>query len=110
MGLIVARGGGLRMLLKDTNLKLANDQRLDATLTANGKPVDGVTAQATAPNQIFVFPSHGKAFAATLDYGNDFVFKSKAIGMEFTIGGSVMGWARACARRSGIEIEPGEGS
>lgn len=110
IGLIVARDGGLRVLLKDTNLKLVNDQPLDATLTANGKPVDGITAKATAPNQIFVFPSHGKAFAAMLDYGNDFAFKSKAVGMEFTVGGSVMGWARACARRSGIEIEPGEGS
>jgi hypothetical protein len=69
-----------------------------------------MAAQATAPNQIFVFPRHGKTFAALLDYGNDFNFKSTAVGMEFTIGGSVMGWARACARRSGIEIEPGGGS
>ena len=110
VGLIIARDGGLRLLLKDTNLKLENDQPLDATLTANGKPVDGIAAKVTGPNEIFVVPSHGKAFAAMLDHGNDFEFKSKAIGMEFTIGGSVMGWARACARRGGIEIEPGQGS
>jgi hypothetical protein len=110
VGLVLDRGGGLRMLLKDTNLKLTRDQPLDATLTANGKAVDGIAAKITGPNEIFLFPNHGKAFAALLDYGNDFNFKSTAVGMEFTIGGSVMGWARACARRSGIEIEPGGGS
>jgi hypothetical protein len=110
IGLVVARDGGLRVLLKDTTLKLTKDPPLDATLTANGKPVDGIAAKVTGPNEIFVVPSHGKAFAAMLDDGNEFAFKSKAVAMEFTIGGSVMGWARACARRSGIEIESGEGS
>lgn len=110
IGLVLARDGGLRMLVKDTNLKLTRDQQLDATLTANGKPVDGIDAKITGPNEIFLVPQHGKVFASLLDYGNDFNFKSKAVGMEFVIGGSVMGWARACARRSGIDIEPGGGS
>lgn len=110
IAVLVGRAGGLRLLLKDTNLRMTRDQPLDATLTANGKPVDGMAAKPMSPNEIGIFPAHGKAFAAMLDYGNDLNFKSKAVGMEFSIGGSVMGWARACARRNGIELEPGEGS
>jgi hypothetical protein len=110
IALLVGRAGGVRVLLKDSNLKMPQDQPLDATLTADGKPVDGIAAKVMSPNEIGIFPTHGKAFATILDYGNDLDFKSKAIGMEFSMGGSVMGWARACARRNGIEIEPGSGS
>jgi hypothetical protein len=110
LAVLAGRAGGVRLLLKDTNLKIAQDEPLDATLTADGKPVDGLIVKPMSPNEIGIFPRHGKAFAAILDEGNDLDFKSKVVGMEFSIGGSIMGWARACARRNGFEIEPGSGS
>jgi hypothetical protein len=110
IAVLAGRAGGVRLLLKDTNLKMAQDEPLDATLTADGKPVDGLIVKPMSPNEIGIFPRHGKAFAAILDEGNDLDFKSKVVGMEFSIGGSIMGWARACARRNGFEIEPGGGS
>jgi hypothetical protein len=110
LAVLVGRAGGLRLLLEDTNLKMARDQQLDATLTADGKPVDGIVVAPMSTNEIGIFPRHGKAFAALLDQSNDLDFKSKAVGMEFSIGGSIMGWARACARRNGFEIEPGQRS
>jgi hypothetical protein len=60
-------------------------------------------------NEIGIFPAHGKAFAATLDSADMLNFKSPAIGIEFPVAGSVKGWARACARRNGIAMEPGAG-
>ena len=107
--LMVGRTGGLRVVVKDSNLNLTPDQQLEATLLADDKPVDGYSAKVLSVNEIGIFPAHGKAFAATLDRVDMLNFKSPAIGIEFPVSGSVKGWARACARRNGIAMEPGAG-
>jgi hypothetical protein len=107
--LLVGRNGGFRVLLKDSNLHLTEGQNLEATLLAGDKPVDGFSARVLSVNEIGIFPTHAKAFAAMLDTVDMLNFKSPVIGVEFPVAGSVKGWARACARRNGIELEPGAG-
>jgi hypothetical protein len=106
---LVGRVGGFRILLKDTDLHLTGDQQLDATVNVGGKPLDGFVARAMSVNEIGIYPAHAKAFAAALDNADSVDFKSKVIGVEFPLAGGALGWARACARRSGIAFEPGPG-
>ncbi len=107
--LLVGRTGGLRVLLKDSSLHLTEGQDLEATLLAGDKPVDGYSAKVLSVNEIGIFPTHARAFAAVLDSADMLNFKSPVIGMEFPVAGDVIGWARACARRNGIAMEPGAG-
>ena len=104
--LMADRDGGLRMALRDTTLNMTADQPLEATLTAGGTPLDGFVARVASSTEIDLLPAHGEAFAASLAAANEFDFKSKAVGMEFVIHPGVVGWLRACARRSDIAIEP----
>jgi hypothetical protein len=106
---LVGRVGGFRILLKDTDLHLTGDQQLDATVNVGGKSLDGFVAKAMSVNEIGIYPAHARAFAAALDNADSVDFKSKVIGVEFPLAGGALGWARACARRSGIAFEPGAG-
>jgi hypothetical protein len=107
--LLVGRAGGFRILLKDSDLHLTADQQLDATVSVGGKPLDGLVSKVMSVNEIGIFPAHAKACAAALDNTDSVDFKSKVVGVEFPLAGGAIGWARACARRSGIAFEPGAG-
>jgi len=105
--LLVGRTGGFRIVLKDSNLHMTQDQELDATLSAGGKPIDDFAAKVMSVNEIGIFPAHARTFAAVLDSADSVDFKSKVVGVEFPLAGGALGWARACARRNGIAFEPG---
>jgi len=107
--LLVGRAGGFRILLKDSDLHLTPDQPLEATVNVAGKPLDGLVVRTMSINEIGIFPAHAKAFAAALDNADSVDFKSKVVSVEFPLAGGAIGWARACARRSGIAFEPGAG-
>ncbi len=107
--LLVGRNGGFRILLKDSDLHMTQDQQLDATLNVGGKPLDGFVARPLSVNEIGIYPTHAKAFAGALDKADSVDFKSRVVGVEFPLASGALGLARACARRNGIAFEPGAG-
>ena len=108
--LMVSRAKGLAMVLKDTNNKLSEGDAVDATLTIDEKPFDGFSARVLGSDEIGIFPLHGAALAQALGDGVTVVFKSPKVNddLTFPILSGVVPWLRACARRWGLEMEPGE--
>ncbi len=105
--LMVSRAKGLVLMLKDSNLDLKAGQPITATLSADGKPFTGFSAQGISKDEIMIYPQHGVALAAALEAGVRVDFKAKIGGLEFPVQSGVVGWLRACSRRHGIAIEPG---
>jgi hypothetical protein len=101
--LMVSRVKGLTMMFKDSSLNLQAGQKIEATLKVASKPFAGFSAQALSADEIAIYPQHGAALA--LESGNRFDFKAPMIGMQGPV--PIVAWARACARRHGIGIEPG---
>jgi hypothetical protein len=108
--LMVSRARGLTMMLKDTNNKLPGDETVDATLTIDKKPFDGFSARVLGSDEIGIFPQHGAALEQALGDGVTVVFTSPKVSddMTFPVLSGVVPWLRACARRWGIAMEPGE--
>jgi hypothetical protein len=108
--LMASRARGLTMMLKDSNNKLPDGEAVDATLTIDSKPFDGFSARVLGSDEIGIFPLHGAALARALGDGVTVVFKSPKVSddMTFPVLSGVVPWLRACARRWGIEMEPGE--
>jgi hypothetical protein len=108
--LMVSRAKGLAMVLKDTNNKLSEGDAVDATLTIDERPFDGFSARVLGSDEIGIFPLHGAALAQALGDGVTVVFKSPKVNddLTFPILSGVVPWLRACARRWGLEMEPGE--
>ncbi len=102
---MVSRAKGLTMMLKNSTLKLTADQPLEATLAIDGKPFTGFRVSAISADEIGLYPQRAAAFAAALDDGVRFDFKSTVAGMEMPVQSGVTGWLRACARRHGIALE-----
>ena len=108
--LMVSRAKGLTMMLKDSNNKLPGGETVDATMTIDKKPFDGFSARVLGSDEIGIFPLHGAALAQALGDGVTVVFKSPKVSddMTFPVLSGVVPWLRACARRWGIAMEPGE--
>ena len=108
--LMVSRAKGLTMMLKDSNNKLPGGEAVDATMTIDKKPFDGFSARVLGSDEIGIFPLHGAALAQALGDGVTVVFKSPKVSddMTFPVLSGVVPWLRACARRWGIAMEPGE--
>jgi hypothetical protein len=108
--LMVSRARGLTMMLKDTNNNLPGGETVDATLTIDKNPFDGFSARVLGGDEIGVFPQHGAALEQALGDGVTVVFKSPKVSddMTFPVLSGVVPWLRACARRWGIAMEPGE--
>lgn len=104
--LMVSRLKGLTMMLKDSTLNNPEGQAVDATFTIEGKPFTAFSARVLGNDEIGVFPDHGMRLAALFENGGRFEFKTKQVGLEFPVQTGVIGWLRACARRSDIAIEP----
>ena len=96
-------------MLKDSNLKQSEGQAVEATLKIGETPFTDFSAQVLGPDEIGIFPQHGAALAAALEKGVRATFKSPASdNFEFPVQPGVIPWLRACARRNGIAIEPGQ--
>jgi hypothetical protein len=108
--LMVSRAKGLTMMLKDTNNKLPGGETVDASLTIDKKPFDGFSARVLGSDEIGIFPLHGAALEQALGDGVTVVFKAPKASddMAFPVLSGVVPWLRACARRWGIAMEPGE--
>jgi hypothetical protein len=104
--LMVSRMKGLTLMLKDSTLNNPEGQPVDATFTIEGKPFTAFSASVLGNDEIGVYPNHGKELAALFENGGRFEFKTKQVGLEFPVQTGVIGWLRACARRSDIAIEP----
>ena len=107
--LMVSRTKGLTMMLKDSTLDNQEGQPIEATFTIEGKPFTAFTSSVLGNDEIGVNPTHGKELAAVFENGGRFAFKTKQVGLEFPVQTGVIGWLRACARRSDIAIEPQTG-
>ncbi len=77
-----------------------------APIARPGKPFTGFSSQAISVDEIGFYPQHGPALA--FEDGDTFNFKTPVAGIESTVSSGVVSWLRACARRNGIGIEPGE--
>jgi hypothetical protein len=104
--LMVSRLKGLTMMLKDSTLNNPEGQPVEATFTVEGKPFTAFSAAVLGNDEIGINPTHGKELAALFENGGRFEFKTKQVGLEFPVQTGVIGWLRACARRSDIAIEP----
>lgn len=105
--LMVSRAKGLTIMLKDSNLHLPEGQKVDVSFTIGDKPFTGFAAQVQGPDEIGIFPQHGTALATAMESGARALMKSPVSdNFEFPVQASVIPWLRACARRSGIAIEP----
>ena len=96
---------GLTMAIKDTNLNLDHDKKIDATLALDKKPFTGFFAETMSSNEIVFFPQHGTAFGTALGDGVDIEMKSPVEGSEFYISPGVIPWMRACSRRWGWSFD-----
>jgi hypothetical protein len=104
---MVSQLKGFTMLLKDTDLKLPEGQPVEATLKLDSQSFTAFEAHTLGPDEIGIFPRHGRALAAALENGVRATFKSKvSYNMEFPVQAGVVPWLRACARRNGIAMEP----
>jgi hypothetical protein len=104
---MVSQLKGFTMLLKDTDLKLPEGQPVEATLKLDSQSFTAFEAHTLGPDEIGIFPRHGRALAAALENGVRATFKSKvSYNMEFPVEAGVVPWLRACARRNGIAMEP----
>ena len=105
--MMVSQRKGFTLMLKDSNVKLAEGQSVEATLDVGSAPFTGFSAQVLGADEIGIFPEHGNALAAALEKGVRATFKSKVSdNFEFPVQASVVPWLRACARRNGIAMEP----
>jgi hypothetical protein len=105
--LMVSQRKGFTLMLKDSNVKLAEGQPVEATLDVGSESFTGFSAQVLGEDEIGIFPQHGKVLAAALEKGVRVTFKSKVSdNFEFPVQASVVPWLRACARRNGIAMEP----
>jgi len=105
--LMVSQRKGFTVMLKDSNVKLPEGQKVEATLEVGSQPFTGFSAQVLGEDEIGIFPQHGKALAAVLEKGVRATLKSKVSdNFEFPVQASVIPWLRACARRNGIAMEP----
>jgi hypothetical protein len=105
--LMVSRVKGLTVMLKDSTLKLAEGQRVNATLKIENKPFGDFSAHVLGSDEIEILPQHGTALAQALGDGVDVTFDAlKVEKLEFPVPSGIVPWLRACARRSGIAFEP----
>lgn len=105
VSLFTTRSKGLTMAFRDTGLKLAAGENLDATLAIDKKPFAGFAARTIGNDEIAIFPQHGGAFGAALGDGVTVAMKSPAEGFEFDIPSGVVPWLRACSHRWGWSFE-----
>ncbi len=104
--LMVSRAKGLSMMLKDSALNLRDGQPVEATLTFAGKPFTAFTTGVISKDEIGIYPQRPAALALALENSERAEFKSKVSDtLEFPVGSGVIGWLRACARRSGFGLE-----
>lgn len=105
--LMVSRTKGLTIMLKDSSLKLPEGKPVEATLKIENKPFAGFSAQVLGSDEIGIFPEHGAALALALGDGVPVTFDAQKIEtLEFPVPSGIVPWLRACARRSGIALEP----
>jgi len=105
--LMVSRAKGLTMMLKDSSLNLPEGQPVEATLAIDEKPFTGFSAHGLGRDEIGIFPQHGLELARALGDGVPVTFDApKLEKMEFPVPSGILPWLRACARRSGIGLEP----
>ncbi len=103
--LFVSRVKGLTIMLKDSSLALREGQPIEASLSIDGKPFPGLSAQTISADEIGLYPQHGIALAAAVENGTEFDFKASVLGIQATGLSGTVAWLRACARRHGIGIE-----
>jgi hypothetical protein len=106
--LMASRAKGLTMMAKDSKLDLPEGASVEATLKIGNQPFLDFSAQMLGHDEIGIFPQHGGAFAAAIEKGSIAALKAKTVqdSYEFSVQPGVIGWLRACARRSDIAIEP----
>jgi hypothetical protein len=105
--LMVSRAKGLTMMLKDSSLNLPEGQPIEATLAIDEKPFTEFSAHGLGRDEIGIFPQHGLELARALGDGVPVTFDApKLEKMEFPVPSGILPWLRACARRSGIGLEP----
>jgi hypothetical protein len=79
---MVSRKKSLTMMLKDSDLHLAEGKPIHATLKVGNTPFTGFSAQALSADEIGIYPNLGAALAQALEKGARFDFSLPAISME----------------------------